>query len=194
MTGSGIKTDWISVFCGVRQGSVEASLIFAHVVCWILKGLEDDWRARGFGWFLGSFGGNDMAFSEFFDKHLGHFTWADPSNIYLAILAYLDDLYIVCSTVQVGQTMLDELVAALGKYGLRLQHKPCACGVNCNCKCQWMSDVHTTPLVQEQELLINSIPVRRVEKMNILGSIVCFDANESPAVEHRVSQSWGCLH
>ena len=194
MAGSGIQTDWIRALCGLRQGSVEASLIFAHVVCWILKGLEDRWKSRGLGWFAGSFGGCDFAFADFFDKHLGHFTSLDPNNLYASICVFLDDLYIVCTCVQMGQVMLDELVQALASYGLRLHHKPCLCGTVCNCKCQWMCDVHTADSLCEEQITINGIVVRRVDKMNILGSIVCADATEGPAIEHRITQSWRCFH
>jgi hypothetical protein len=66
--------------------------------------------------------------------------------------------------------------------------------VYCECKCQWMCDMHTARYLTNERIMLNGVEIRRVEKMNILGSIVTGDGNEGPAIEHRITQSWRCFY
>ena len=57
-----------------------------------------------------------------------------------------------------------------------------------------MADWHTAQGLTNEKIFVGDIEVRRVEKMNILGSIVASDGSEGPAVEHRITMAWRCFH
>ena len=116
------------------------------------------------------------------------------NDLHASIFAFLDDLYIICTSVQMGQVMLNELAQELAKHGLFLHHKPCTCGADCECTCPWMCDIQTALCLSNERILLGGIEVRKVEIMNILGSIVTGDGNEGPAIEHRITQPWRCFH
>ena len=65
------------MFRGLRQGSVEATLIFALVVNAVLMSLDMKWKQKGWGVRFGKFRGNEFAFADYFDSRLGHFRELD---------------------------------------------------------------------------------------------------------------------
>ena len=190
--GVGVETDEVFMFKGLRQGSVEATLIFALVLNDVLSILDARWKAKGWGVRFGNFMGNDYAFSEFFDAHLGHFTELDIQALEQRIMAFMDDIMLFCCSIAQAQEMINDVSNALNEIGLHLSHGPCKCTSACRCKCMWMIDSHSQ-LVEGTNLYINGVPLNRVYQMNVLGSIVTANGCEKQAIDHRISCSWGCF-
>ena len=99
LKGPGFETPYIKQFNGLRQGSPESVFLFAGVICMILSKLKNKWNAEGISFEM-TFG-NDMSFDEWLSK----LTEAHPQNAYacrdnllVAVLAYLDDCYLVSKT------------------------------------------------------------------------------------------------
>ena len=180
------------MYKGLRQGFVEATLIFALVLNHILSTLDKKWKDKGWGVRLGKVRGNDFAFSEYFDAHLGHFTELDTQALEQRIMAFMDDIMLFCCSIAQAQEMINEVVSALEEIGLQLSHGTCECTSDCKCKCMWMIGGHSQ-LVEGTNLYINGIPVKRVYQMHILGSIVNANGCEKQAIDHRISCSWGCF-
>ena len=112
-TFDGHTTEPVRMEKGIRQGACDSSLLFALIISNILFKLEVSWKARGFGVCFGQFAGSQMSFAEFFDFHFGHFLDLDVQNLHLCAIAFIDDLYLLCSDPRQAQIMLDELVQAL---------------------------------------------------------------------------------
>ena len=158
----------------------------------LLTKLDNKWKAKGWGIRLGKFRGNEFAFSEYFDAHLGHFRELDIQDIEQRIMAFMDDILLFAASIQQAREMIDEISIELGKVGLQLSHGPCKCLGNCKCKCMWMIDAHSQ-LLEGTNLHINGIPLKRVYQMNILGSIITDSGCEKEAINHRISCSWTCF-
>ena len=126
----GLITEPVIMEKGIRQGACDSSLLFALVISHILSSLDQSWRRRGFGVTFGKFGGSDLAVSEFFDAHVGHFMEIDIQNMIVCAVAFIDDLYLICSNPAHAQIMLNELVHELERAGLSLNAQ----------KCSWMCD------------------------------------------------------
>jgi hypothetical protein len=193
LKGPGIMTRLVRLIKGMRQGTVEAGLIFALVVGGILGDLDAKWKEEGIGFRLGSFDGDHDVFESFMEQFFGHFLFVDVQDIETRVFAFLDDLLLTCSSINQAQRMLDDISAALAEAGMTLAHKPCACGPKCRCKCQWLMDKHSCDSGVVGELKLYGIPVRQVTEMIVLGSVIHNGAAEMPAITHRISAGWRCF-
>ena len=106
---------------GFRQGSPEASFVFAIIVAHLLAVLDRSWREKGWGIRLGAWGGNDMSFDAWWSGHAFLFSNLGNSvqDTWLTSLAFLDDVYFTAPTLVQGQLMIDEAIALFGKIGLK---------------------------------------------------------------------------
>ena len=79
--------------------------------------------------------------------------------------------------------MVDDFVQAMSNIGLRINPS----------KCAWMIDSHNWDKWQDCKLVFSGIPIGPTKEIKILGSVLSYDANELPAVMHRITQAWKCF-
>ena len=181
----GLVTNPILMEKGIRQGACDSSLLFALIVSHISFSLDASWKARNFCITFGKFGGNGLAFAEFFDAHFGHFLELDVQNIRICALVFIDDLYLICSNPKHAQIMLDELILELEKAGLSLNAQ----------KCNWMCDQQSWETWGHVCLNFSKGVLKGpVKQLKVLGSIITFDSNETATIEHRIGQAWRCFN
>ena len=83
----------IPVFRGLRQGSPESSFLFAIIVGDALNHLDSKWKQEGRGIKLGKWGGNDLAFSAFWDNFSLCFSkYSNLQSLQCTDFAFLDDM------------------------------------------------------------------------------------------------------
>ena len=171
---------------GFRQGSPEASFLFALIVCHLLGLLDESWKKRGIGIKLRSWGGSSTAFSDWWREHCFIFRGVDNcdlQDLYLTSLGFLDDIYFVCSSLAQAQQMLSEASTLFTQVGLKLNLS----------KIHWMRNKHCDPL-EGSFLKLGNVWIPSSDSLVVLGSVVCIDGSEKEAVRHRIGKAWGVFH
>ena len=107
--------------------------------------------------------------------------------MFVSCLAFLDDCYLVASTIEQCQAMLNDVILEFGKVGLELNPS----------KCAWIADKHCYPFdggYHGRSIAIGEYLVAQVGRLVVLGSVVCCDSSEQHPILHRVSCAWKCFH
>ena len=173
---------------GLRQGSPLSSFLFAIIVGDILSALDRKWKRLGFGIRLGQFGGNDLAFAEFWDEHQDCFRYIDIDNfndVFVSCLNFLDDVYLFAGSVLEAQVMLDDLCHEFWKVGLVLNPS----------KIKWTLNKHARAHAgQPGCLTVAGVLIPPCNQFVCLGSVISHDLYETHAFEHRIQRSWLCFH
>ena len=129
------------------------------------------------GFHFGPFGGEPMAYNmwkETLGADLGKF---DPQNVYLSAAAFMDDTYLIASSLGEAQTMINELMQAFQEAGLQF-----ASGIS-----KFMSEN-----CGEGVLWAGDVVVPRVSETKVLGSIITSETDERRCYEHRIAAAWAC--
>ena len=171
---------------GFRQGSPEASFLFAVIVGHLLAKLDRKWQLVGCGVKFGEWGGSGVAFNEWWAQHSPLFPESmgtDVQNIFLSVLGFLDDIYFLCGSFEQAQMMLNDAISLFGSVGLRLNIA----------KISWMANKHCS-CPENATLQIGNVLIPRTDSMTILGSVVCINGEEGPALRHRMLKAWGVFH
>ena len=169
--------------CGLRQGGPESAFLFAFIIAHILENLGNIWRQRGYGFSLKQFGGENIAWQAWLDEFKDHILGFDPQDIYCALLAFMDDMYIVSHCLEHAQIMLSELQTELALWGLVIAPD----------KLQFTCDKHTAAKLDNGTpgLTLAGAPIKRTSNFVILGSVVSASGEERTAHEHRIKKAWG---
>ena len=114
--------------------------------------------------------------------HYAHKGEWDMQDVWIAAVAYLDDIYILASSVEHAQIMLDEVVIALGNIGLSLQIA----------KVRVMTDKYGLANPRGDSLYVDNLPIQQVESLKVLGSMISHDGAEKLTIEHRIQRAWAC--
>ena len=187
--GIGLCTDFVPMFAGIRQGSPEASFLFALFVNHHLTMLTNSWEQRGLCFSFGRHKGKIALQSwtrAFVDawNHENELADAVYENFRIGTLAFLDDIVLLANDLASMQIMLNELVPLFAKLGLVLNFG----------KCKWMCDKHVCDVDVVSILQADGHQIERVKELKILGSIIMDDASERVAIDHRISGAWCCYN
>ena len=110
--GLGPKTDYVRMFSGIRQGSPEASLLFAMFINYHLTLLASSWEERNLSFCFGEHKGRG-AMRLWIDEYINAWNHADElmhaiaENLKVAVLAFVDDLVLASNSVASAQIMLN---------------------------------------------------------------------------------------
>jgi hypothetical protein len=128
-------------------------------------------------------GGEKTAFDTWSFEFREHLVDFDPNNVFVALLAFMDDCYIVARNYAEAQIMMNELVKEFEKWGLSVaSEKLKFMSENCDCDlagvqaCLWHGDV----------------AVERVQVLKVLGGKIASRGDERIAYEHRIASAWAC--
>ena len=83
--------------------------------------------------------------------------------------------------------MLNDVIAEFDRVGLSLNPD----------KCAWMADKHCYPYdggYHGRSIAIGEHLVAQVDKITVLGSVICCDCTEQHPILHRISCAWRCFH
>lgn len=175
-------TDPVHMQSGLRQGGPDSSFLFALIINDILSKLCHEWKGKKLGYAFGPFGGEGLAFDEWLETFQEHIIGFDPCDIYVAVLAFMDDTYLVAQSWRHAQIMINDLVEAFLEAGLCLApEKLKFMSENCD-------DEHAVGT-----LLVGGVPVQRVTELKVLGSLVCARGEERKTYEHRLKSAWACF-
>jgi hypothetical protein len=183
--GLGNETGNVDMMSGVRQGSPDASFLFALFLNHELGKLDCSWKERQLGFEFGCHKGR-IALQSWVDEHLDAWNHdheledAVYCNLNVSVLAFLDDILLVANSLAHAQIMLNELASALEKVGLRLNLT----------KCKWLCDQHVVDCDAVGDICLHDLPLERVQEIKILGSKIRADASERLAYDHRISCAW----
>ena len=175
MLGEGVRME-----TGLRQGSPEAGLLFAAVLSKIMHNLSIKWKAEGYGFYLGPLGGDPEATARWHRMYETHFRGYNLDDLYLAILGFVDDLYLLANSTCEAALMVADLRSELLKVGLEIQRE----------KLRWIANKH----VIEDVLHLGEFSLARSDTLTALGSIVSGHGQENKTYEHRITQSWKVYH
>ena len=176
LKGMGFITRFFPMLKGVRQGSPESTILFAHVINKTLLDLSASWRNRGIGMCFCKWGGNEFAFDEWWAENGRYCNW-NVRDVFCSVIAYLDDIYIIARSVPEAQLMLDEVVTALLKLGLELQTS----------KVKWIAD---SSVDEDCKLLVDGMPVTASASLVASGSEISSDNSQLGAFRHRTIKAW----
>ena len=171
MYGHGV---WM--LCGLRQGSPEAGILFAAWIGWKLETLCKSWKERGLGFMLGKVNGHFEPFWTWKLKYLEHVASVDVDDIHVAALGFADDILICASGTHDSAIMLKELCWELSLANLEVQPN----------KLQWLGNKY---IPANACIPFGHGFVKRVDCMEILGSVITANANEEATMMHRAAQS-----
>ena len=101
----------------------------------------------------------------------------------MSALGFLDDIYFVCGSFDQAQIMLNDAILSLGSVGLKLNLA----------KVKWMANKHCH-CPEGIALRIGRVLIPPVDHFVALGSMICIDGNEGPALRHRTGRAWGVFH
>ena len=176
-----ILTKPVNMESGLRQGGPDSSFLFALILNSILCGLSEDWKARGLGFSFGCFGGEPLAYSMWYDEFRDLLGSHDPQSVFLAIVAFMDDTYLVASSMRDAQIMVNELKEKFLAAGLQFAAgKAKYMSENCD-----LGDSCSGLLLDEKE-------IPRVSELKVLGSVITSRGDERRTYEQRISAAWGC--
>ena len=182
---SGNSYGHILVNKGFRQGSPEASFVFAIIVAHLLAVLDRSWKPKGWGVRLGRWGGSDISFDAWWSDH--HFLFdnltGNVQDVWLTSLAFLDDVYFAAPTLTQGQQMLDEAISLFGRVGLKPNLT----------KIKWIANKYIG-VGACNYLVIDSVRYPRSEYLEVLGSLIRADIKEIDAFRHRIGKAWGVFY
>ena len=176
----GMQTDPIHMQSGLRQGGPESSYLFAFILSRILGNLSNSWRSRGVGFGFGPFGGEKVAMDTWrheFQEHLGNF---DCEDIFVALIAFMDDTYLIAGNYSEAQLMLDELVGEFARYGLVLSLE----------KVKMMSENVVVGPWECSSVVYGGCEVEKVPELKVLGGKIAARGDEAVAFQHRISAAW----
>ena len=108
---------------------------------------------------------------------------SDLNNLYVSLLAFMDDTYLVATSYQQTQIMINELMKEFGKAGLFLKHS----------KLKYMSE-NCKEGSEGGQLFAGRVPIKRVQELKVLGSVITSFGDEEAAYAHRVKASWACYN
>ena len=172
---------------GFRQGSPEASFLFALIICHLLDVLDKRWKRDDIGIRLRGWGGSSTAFSDWWSEHQFIFRGIQShdhvQDLYLTSLGFLDDIYFVCSCFEQAQKMLNDVTLLFAQVGLRLNLG----------KIKWMRNKHCKG-AENATLRVGQVLIPSVDSLVVLGSVICINGQENEAVRHRISRAWGVFH
>jgi len=134
------------------------------------------------GIILGKFLGSREAFEQWAKKLFDHLWYYDPEDLYLACVGFLDDLIFAAKSKSELNSMFNDLWEEL--LEMDLQPQPRKLMVMCN------SYVRDTSV----QVRLGPFVAKDVQEMEILGSIVAANIDESMAYQHRIAQSWKIFH
>ena len=176
----GVTTAPIDMQNGFRQGGPESSFLFAFVLSNILEKLSASWKNRGVGFGFGAFEGEQAAMDTWrheFQEHLGGF---DCEDLFVSLLAFMDDTYLIARSFAEAQLMLNELVAEFALWGLTLSPG----------KLKVMSEMCDCVYGESHILWSGEVAVERVTELKVLGGKITSRGDERKAYEHRISAAW----
>ena len=176
------RTDWVNMISGFRQGSPESTFLFAQIVNEELQKIQVKWRSKGAGLRFRKWGGSPYAFAEWLELHKEHVEGWNPEDIWLSVLAYLDDVYLIAGTMAQAQDMLNDVTLALKRIGLLLQTS----------KVKYMTDKHGIANPEHVALKVGELEIKEVTSMIVLGSVITHDGAEKETYEHRIKRAWAC--
>jgi hypothetical protein len=183
--GLGNETEAVDMNSGLRQGSPDASFLFALFLNHELGKLSEHWQGRGLGFNFGPHKGK-LALKKWVDTYLH--AWnndhelsdAVSSGLNISVLAFLDDMVLLANDIASARIMLDELATVLRTIGLRLNLS----------KCKWLCDKHVRDQGVCESICVHEVEIEKVEEIKILGSKIRQDASERAVFDHRISCGW----
>jgi hypothetical protein len=173
----------MAIYRGLIQGSPGASFVFSYIINQILLDLDAGWRLKGCGIHFGAWGGNSCAKGLWFDE-FGHLIAnQDLESVWVAVVAFMDDIHLVAETFMQMQSMLNDLVLKLASIGLHLNPMKVRWISN-----KWAGHVAGTCLQLEGCMIPCS------DTITVLGSVISGNLSEIEAFNHRISCAWACYN
>jgi hypothetical protein len=143
------------------------------------------WQREGHGFSLGKLGGELIVADMWKEKHKQHIAGVDMNKVNLALVSYLDDMYMFAHSLSSAQHMMNDLTHALGDIGLTMSSE----------KVAWMGE----NIVEDERdsaemacLKCDLQEIGRVKCMKVLGSMVDVRGEERGTYEHRIASAWKC--
>ena len=135
------------------------------------------------GFLLGKFEGSTIAFDKCHKQFFDHIWHMDIESILVAILGFVDDLFLLAKSCCELSSMLDDLGKELEEIAdLHLQ----------DLKLEYMTNDHVPD--PNATVFYQGKLVSKVDQLVCLGSIRRTDMNEMLTVLHRVCKAWGTFH
>ena len=123
---------------------------------------------------FGKFGGSFEVFCDWFHRNAAMLQNCNIEEFVLVVLAFLDDIYLVCKALQEAQAMVNDISRKLAEVGLSLNLA----------KVKWMCNEWAG--AQDSDYLeVDGVRIFQVDSMCVLGVVISIDGSEDNAADYR---------